>query len=104
MEASTEKSKVMTNSTNNINADIGMNDEKLEKVTSFKYLGANRMQRWHLLSRSPHEDCVSNGSNDASQVAERTQPAADMLFVCFCNVRGLKKRIPWKICTMSCFV
>ena len=30
----------MTNSTNNINADISMNDQKLEEVSSFKYLGA----------------------------------------------------------------
>ena len=30
----------MTDSTNNINADISMNDQKLEEVSSFKYLGA----------------------------------------------------------------
>ena len=35
-----EKSKIMTNSTNNISADISMNGQKLEEVTSFKYLGA----------------------------------------------------------------
>ena len=40
MEVSTKKSKVMTNSTNNVNADISMNSQKLEEVTSFKYLGA----------------------------------------------------------------
>ena len=40
MEVGTEKSKIMTNSTNNISADISMNDQKLEEVTSFKYLGA----------------------------------------------------------------
>ena len=39
-EVSTEKSKIMTNSSNNINADISMNGEKLEGVTIFKYLGA----------------------------------------------------------------
>ena len=38
-EASREKSKGMTNSTNNINADINMNGQKLEEVTSFRYLG-----------------------------------------------------------------
>ena len=37
---STEKSKIMTNSTNSISADISMNGQKLEEVTSFKYLGA----------------------------------------------------------------
>ena len=40
MEVSTEKSGVMTSSMNNISADISMNGQKLEKVTSFKYLGA----------------------------------------------------------------
>ena len=39
MEVSTEKSKIMTNSTNNISADINMNGQRLEEVTSFKYLG-----------------------------------------------------------------
>ena len=40
MEVITAKSKIMTNSTNNISADISMNGQKLEEVTSFKYLGA----------------------------------------------------------------
>ena len=40
MEVSTEKRKVMTNSISNISADISMNSQKLEEVTSFKYLGA----------------------------------------------------------------
>ena len=40
MKVSTEKSKIMTDSTNNISAGISMNDEKLEEVISFKYLGA----------------------------------------------------------------
>ena len=30
----------MTHSTNNISADISMNGQELEEVTSFKYLGA----------------------------------------------------------------
>ena len=38
MEVSAEKSTVMTNSMNNIS--VGMNGQKLEQVTSFKYLGA----------------------------------------------------------------
>ena len=40
MEVNTEKSTIMTNSINNISADISMDSQKLEKVTSFKYLGA----------------------------------------------------------------
>ena len=40
MEVCTGKSKIMTNSTNNISADINMNGQTLEEVTSFKYLRA----------------------------------------------------------------
>ena len=43
----------MTNSTNNISADISMNGQKLEEVTSFKYLGTTLSRR----------DCLSNGRN-----------------------------------------
>ena len=40
MEISAEKGKIMTNSMNNIRADNSMNCQKIEEVTSFKYLGA----------------------------------------------------------------
>ena len=39
MEVGIEKSKIMTNSTNNISADISMNGQKSEEVTSSKHLG-----------------------------------------------------------------
>ena len=39
MEVSTEKSKVMANSTNNFSADIHMNGQRLKEVNKFKYLG-----------------------------------------------------------------
>ena len=37
---SAEKAKLMTNNTSNINTEIKMNRQKLETVTSFKYLGS----------------------------------------------------------------
>ena len=40
MEVSTEKSKIMTNSTNKISADMSRKGRELEEVTSFKCLGA----------------------------------------------------------------
>ena len=40
IEVNTKKSKITTNSMNNISADISMNGQKLVEVTSFKYLGA----------------------------------------------------------------
>ena len=38
--SSAEKTKLMTNSTNGINTEIKVNGQKLETVTSFKYLGS----------------------------------------------------------------
>ena len=40
MENSTEKTKLMINSTNGIQRDINVKGQKLGTVTSFKYLGA----------------------------------------------------------------
>ena len=62
MEVSTEKSKIMTNGTNNISAGTSINGKKLEEVTS---LGTweQPCAKWHLLSRSPHQDFLSKGSN-----------------------------------------
>ena len=40
MEISAEKTKLMTNNTSDINTEIKVNGQKLEAVTSFKYLGS----------------------------------------------------------------
>ena len=40
MEISAEKTKLITNNTSDINTVIKMNGQKLETVTSFKYLGS----------------------------------------------------------------
>ena len=40
MEISAKKTKLMTNNTSGINTEIKMNGQKLETVTSFKYLGS----------------------------------------------------------------
>ena len=40
MEISAEKTKLMTNETSGINIEIKINGQKLETVTSFKYLGS----------------------------------------------------------------
>ena len=40
MEISAEKTKLMTNNTSGINREIKVNGQKLETVTSFKYLGS----------------------------------------------------------------
>ena len=40
MEISAEKTKLMTNNTSGINTEIKVKEQKLETVTSFKYLGS----------------------------------------------------------------
>ena len=40
MEINAEKTKLMTNYTSGINTEIKVNGQKLETVTSFKYLGS----------------------------------------------------------------
>ena len=40
MEISAEKTKLMTNKTSGTNTEIKINGQKLETVTSFKYLGS----------------------------------------------------------------
>ena len=40
MENSAEKTKPMTNNTSGINTEIKVNGQRLETVTSFKYLGS----------------------------------------------------------------
>ena len=40
MEISAVKTKLMTNNTSGINTEIKVNGQKLETVTSFKYLGS----------------------------------------------------------------
>ena len=40
MEISAETTKLMINNTNSINTEIKVNGQKLETVTSFKYLGS----------------------------------------------------------------
>ena len=54
MEISTEKTKLMTNNTTGINTEIKVNGQKLETVTSFKYLGsviADESSKPEILSR-----------------------------------------------------
>ena len=40
MEVSAEKTKLITNNTSGINTEIKVNGQKVETVTSFKYLGS----------------------------------------------------------------
>ena len=45
LEISAEKTRLMTNNTSGINTEIKVNGQKLETVTSFKYLGSLQVMR-----------------------------------------------------------
>ena len=51
MEISADKTKPMTNNTSGNNTEIEVNGQKLETVTSFKYLGSviadEKQHQWH---------------------------------------------------------
>ena len=54
MEISAEKTKLMTNNTSGINTEIKVNGQRLETVTSFKYLGSvitDEVSKPEILSR-----------------------------------------------------
>ena len=53
MEISAKKTKLMTNNTTGINTEIKVNGQKLETVTSFKYLGSVKPMRVLSLRYSP---------------------------------------------------
>ena len=53
MEISAEKTKLMTNNTSGINTEIKVNRQKLETVTSFKYLGSVITEEVPSLRHSP---------------------------------------------------
>ena len=59
MEICAEKTKLMTNNTSGINTEIKVNGQKLETVTSFKYMGSvtNKEVRAKIQQAiGPHED------------------------------------------------
>ena len=63
-DVSTEKSKIMTNSTDFIGADNYCHERsEVRGSDQFQVPGSNPVQGWHLLSRRLHQDCLSNGSN-----------------------------------------
>ena len=53
MEISAEKTKLMTNNTSGINTEINVNGQKLETVTSLKYLGSVITDEGSSLKYSP---------------------------------------------------
>ena len=61
-EVSTEKSKIMTNGTNNISVDISIRPE-VREGDQFEVHASNPVKRLSLLSIILHQDCLRNDSN-----------------------------------------
>ena len=63
MEISAEKTKLMTNNTSGINTEINVNGQKLDTVTSFKYLGSlitDEGSKPEILSRTAQTTAVAS--------------------------------------------
>ena len=63
MEISAMKTKLMTNNTSGINTEIKVNGQKLETVTSFKYLGSVITDE-DFQTRDTLQDSTGNSSFD----------------------------------------
>ena len=67
MEISAEKTKLMTNNTSGINTEIKVNGQKLETVTSFKYLGSVIADEGSKPDRVTLQNSTSNSSIDKAE-------------------------------------
>ena len=65
MEISAEKTKLMTNDTSGINTEIKVNGQKLETVTSFKYVGSVITDE----GSKPLQDSTDNSSIDKAETS-----------------------------------
>ena len=64
IKVSTNKSKIMTNSTHTHTNQCWYLQEGSDQ---FQVLGSNPVQGWHLLSRCPHQDYLSGSSHSLSK-------------------------------------
>ena len=74
MEVSAEKTKLMTSNTRGINTEIKVNGQKLETVTSFKYLGSvitDEGFKPEILSRIASINDISSSSHRKTMLPTR---------------------------------
>ena len=69
MEISTKKTKIMTNNTSGINKEIKVNGQKLETVTSFKYLGSVVFDEGSKPERDTLQDSTENSNIDKADTS-----------------------------------
>ena len=67
MEISAEKTKLTTNNTSGINTEIKVNGQKLETVTSFKYLSS-------VLTNEGSKPEILSGTTQATAALTRLKP------------------------------
>ena len=86
MEVSTEKNKIMTNSTNKSSADVSMNSQKLDEVTSLKYLAATMCKGGTCSAEVSMRIALSDGSNGQTNQDLAVQtPSALQASLCSCH-------------------
>ena len=80
MEISAEKTKLMTNNTSGINTEIKVNGQKLETVTSFKYLASV------LTDEGSKPEILSSIAQTAAELQRRIQA---MEMRCYCKAQRI---------------
>ena len=96
MEISDEKTKLVTNNTSGINTEIKVNGQKLETVTSFKYLGPviiDEGSKPEILSRIAQttaaltrlKPVLNDGSISLSSKIRLMRSLVTSIFLCACE-------------------
>ena len=103
MEINAEKTKLMTNNTSGINAEIKVNGQKIDTVTSFKYPGSvmtDERSKPEILSRIAQTTAALsrlkplwNDRSISPQFEDTTDalPCHIHLYVCLCIIDPLSK-------------
>ena len=108
MEISAEKTKLMTNNTSGINTEIKVNGQKLEIVTSFKYLGLvinDEGSKPEFLSRIAQATAAltrlkpvwNDGSISVSSKIQLMGSLVTSIFLYACELRTLTAELQRKI-------
>ena len=112
MEISAEKTKLMTNNTSGINTEIKVNEQKLETVTGFKYLGSvitDEGSQPEVLSRIAQTTAVlktlkpvwNDRSIFLSSKIRLIRSLVTSIFLCACESWTLTAELPRRIQAME---
>ena len=95
MEISAETTKLMTNNTSGINKDIKVNGQKLETITSFKYLGS-------VVSDEASKPEILPGIAQTTATLARSKPVWNNRSICLSSKIRLMRSLVTSTCLYAC--